>query len=65
MASDAADASAAAGSCACEVDVGIVRFRAPEFLGRSSRIFVEEGEIKVAMEDVSPRKGEVLLQIQW
>ena len=57
MACDSADAAAAPGSCAGEVDVRVVGFCAPEWLICFSLIVVEEGEIEIAVEDVNVLRG--------
>ncbi len=64
MACDAADTTAATGSRACEINMRITRFRAPELLVCSLRIAVNEGKFQVTMEDVSAWQRDVLLQIE-
>ena len=64
MSSDAADSAPTSGSRACEVNVRIISFSAPELLISTFLIVVKEREIQVTMEDVSARQGDVLLQVE-
>ena len=62
MAGDAADPAAATGSLVGEIEMRIIGLGTPERLVLSLRA-VEEQEIEVAMEDVTSRQGDVLLEV--
>lgn len=63
MAGDAADPAAATDSRAGEIEMRIIGLGTPERLVLSLRA-VEEREIEVAVEDVTSRQGDVLLEVE-
>ncbi|KAB2641132.1 MAG: hypothetical protein DVB27_15010 [Verrucomicrobia bacterium] len=63
MAGDAADPAAATDSRVGEIEMRIIGLGTPERLVLSLRT-VEEREIEVAMEDVTSRQGDVLLEVE-
>ena len=62
MTRDAADSAAAQGTRSGEKDMRIIGFRAPERL--VAGVAVEEGEIKITVENVSARQRDVLFQVE-
>ena len=67
MAGDAADAAAATGSGAGEVDVRVIGFRAPEReVSASDRVLIlcEKRKIEIAVKDVAAGQGDIFFQIE-
>ncbi len=63
MSGDAADATTATGSRSGEVDMRIIGFCAPEWMVCFIGIVVKKRKIQIAVEDISTRQRNVLLEV--